>query len=394
MTRERLLYITPSFHPQSGGYAHACTDFVELLARERLAPVEVFTFAPLRDSPEFEREGVVVHRFAVAKGLPGILAQALLARRIRARFSAASARVFIETGELPLLAESLQRHFGPESVILRFHASFDTEFLAWRNRLSDRINRVFLKRFVAHTPTIVATNRYHLGFVRDHFLSGNRYLLARKRMVSLANAIQLPELATSATPAALEGIRLDRCLLTLGRMNHPDDVAQKGFDDLLDALHLLGGASFLAERESTVLFVGQGEERARLQRRAVLLGLASHVRFIDQLSRAEISHTIQAVRACVLPSRYEGFSMFAGEAVAAGGILIGTRETGLEDLVKDAVSGYLFAPHDAGELAGRLRALFSLSDQQLATFRAAARAQFLELCNSEALAARFAMLWS
>jgi glycosyltransferase involved in cell wall biosynthesis len=63
-------------------------------------------------------------------------------------------------------------------------------------------------------------------------------------------------------------------------------------------------------------------------------------------------------RSCfsVVPSEcFEAFGLSAAESLANGTPVIASRIGGLTEVVEDGVSGFLFAPGDAGDLAAKLR---------------------------------------
>ena len=55
-----------------------------------------------------------------------------------------------------------------------------------------------------------------------------------------------------------------------------------------------------------------------------------------------------------MPSYREGFGIVVIEAGAAGIPSIGTRIYGVVDAIEDNVTGYIYAPGDAGELAEKM----------------------------------------
>jgi glycosyltransferase involved in cell wall biosynthesis len=122
-------------------------------------------------------------------------------------------------------------------------------------------------------------------------------------------------------------------LLFLGRM----ETVNKGLDLLLDAMALPG-----PQREVELTLLGpDGGDLASLQARAEHLNLNGAVRFVPP--DFSVSAPILASRydALVLPSRFEGFSMAAMEAMLAARPVVISRIAGLTPHVQAARCGFI-----------------------------------------------------
>ncbi|TNF22704.1 MAG: colanic acid biosynthesis glycosyltransferase WcaL [Rhodobacteraceae bacterium] len=127
-------------------------------------------------------------------------------------------------------------------------------------------------------------------------------------------------------------------LMFVGRL-----AAVKGIPVLLEAL------AFLQPRmpDLQVTLIGDGPERARLERDAADLGLREMVAFAGYKSQAEVAEALRHTDALVLPSFAEGVPVVLMEAMAAGRPVIATSVAGVRELVEDGVSGFLVHPGDA-----------------------------------------------
>lgn len=121
-------------------------------------------------------------------------------------------------------------------------------------------------------------------------------------------------------------------------------VPQKGFDVLLRALAELPQAS--------LLLVGDGPERPRLERLVDELGLRDRVELTGW--RTDAAALLSAVDAVVVPSRAEPFGLVALEAMSAGLPVVASAVDGLVEVVTDGVTGLLVPPDDPHLLAEAL----------------------------------------
>ena len=126
----------------------------------------------------------------------------------------------------------------------------------------------------------------------------------------------------------------------------------KGFEYLIDAL---------AEVRKTVpahlWIVGEGEQRAALERNIKRLGLETCVRLLG--FRSNPYRYMAAADVFVLSSLFEGFGNVIVEAMACGTAVVATDcPYGPREIIEDGVSGLLVKPASASSLArGILRVL-------------------------------------
>jgi glycosyltransferase involved in cell wall biosynthesis len=143
------------------------------------------------------------------------------------------------------------------------------------------------------------------------------------------------------------GLGDDEVLLAyVGRLDH-----EKGIDILLGAMAHLGArgnpmhlvvAGTGSRRNAVETFIGHGEGGQFTR----ALGFVEDVRAV-----------LSAADALVMPSRWEGFGLAAGEAMAAGLPVIATRVPGLVDLVVDGQTGILVERDDVVALAEAIHTL-------------------------------------
>lgn len=133
---------------------------------------------------------------------------------------------------------------------------------------------------------------------------------------------------------------------------------EKNIDGLLDAF---AGYAKAGGTWSLVL-VGDGAERRRLEQQCRDLGIVDRVHFAG-LKKTHTTTLYYALAGCfVLPSVREPWGLVVNEAMASGLPVIVSRRCGCsEDLVHPSDNGYVFDPAQDGVLAERLLAMGGLN---------------------------------
>lgn len=107
------------------------------------------------------------------------------------------------------------------------------------------------------------------------------------------------------------------------------------------------------QNNAYLLFVGEGEERERLENRVMELGLGSRVRFVG--FQEDVRPFFEMMDAFVLASRNEGMGRVILEAMASHLPILATRVGGIPELVLDGENGRLVEPGDIDDLASAMR---------------------------------------
>jgi len=103
------------------------------------------------------------------------------------------------------------------------------------------------------------------------------------------------------------------------------------------------------------VFLGDGEERARLERGIRELGLEGRARLMGEVPDAR--GWMAALDLLVHPAIWEGTPNVILEAMAEGVPVLASRVDGIEDVVEDGSTGRLVAPGDPEALARAIEAL-------------------------------------
>jgi glycosyltransferase involved in cell wall biosynthesis len=104
-----------------------------------------------------------------------------------------------------------------------------------------------------------------------------------------------------------------------------------------------------------LVIVGDGEERAALERQAAENGLEG-VRFCGFRNQSELPRFFDLAAVFVLPSRHEPWGLIVNEVMNAGRAVVVSDDVGCQpDLVEDGVEGCVFPAGDVAALTDALR---------------------------------------
>lgn len=182
------------------------------------------------------------------------------------------------------------------------------------------------------------------------------------RVVAIPNGIEEPPFAESAAIGSGKASAL--ICLSIGKLQ-----PEKGHDILIEAVFLLP-----PELRPTVLIVGEGYLRPRLEERISALSLQESVHLMG--FRKDIPALLRSADFYVMPSRYEGLPIALLEAMALAKPIIATAVNGIPEAIKNGVSGLLVPPEDAQALADAIRCISENRGRRKA-LGAGARAAYL-----------------
>lgn len=135
-------------------------------------------------------------------------------------------------------------------------------------------------------------------------------------------------------------------------------ATHKGQETLLRACALLA----LERTPPTVVLIGDGPDRARLERMAGEAGIASRVVFLGE--RLDARRLLPALDLVVVPSiAREGLGLATLEAMDAGRPVVASRVGGLVEVVEEGRTGLLVPPGDPIALASAIRSVLERPDR-------------------------------
>lgn len=223
------------------------------------------------------------------------------------------------------------------------------------------MNRIYtwIERFLGkYTDCVLAESQYS----KDQFI--NRIGSDVAPVILNRNGIDPIEPVLSSWPDGL-GKTLPIKIAAFGLLREI-----KGFDVLIQAVHLLKSQNFKVELEIS----GEGGSRESLEKLVRDLKLESTVTI-----HRETSNALSAMREAhivVQPSRFESFGLVSLEAQATGCAVIASRIGGLVDVVDDKRTGLLVEPGQPQALCDGIKWFIENPNEALTMrARAAKRAQ-------------------
>jgi glycosyltransferase involved in cell wall biosynthesis len=275
--------------------------------------------------------------------LRDLVATLRLARLIRRERPAILHTHTAKAGTVGRVAALLAGRKGPPIVVHTFHGHVLRGYFGPLRSLLFRL----LERWLARrTTALIAVSPQ----VRDDLVALG--VAPRERFVVIRLGIELDERVAGTPDGRVEcrrylGIRPDRFAVGwIGRM-----TAVKRTDDVLVAFKRLRDAGV----DACLCMVGDGPDRAQLERRAHELGIVRDTLFPGY--QEDVAPFYAAFDALVLPSSNEGTPVSAIEALAAGRPVVATRVGGVPDVVQEGEDGFLVEPGATDDLADRLARL-------------------------------------
>jgi len=208
---------------------------------------------------------------------------------------------------------------------------------------------------------------------------GSMAVARRAHLVSTWAAANLPAIAARGLPpdavhvsrqgVDLEKVRghrfdkLPRRVVTAGRL-----IRDKGMDDVVRAF----GRVAAEHPDASLVILGDGPDRRRLEELAATLGVHDAVVFRGHVAHDEVFEELARAELFLFLSRYAGERLpnVVKEAMACRCLVVTTATPGIEELMQDGVHGRV-VPLGAWEQAAE-RAIEAFADPETAKIMAAA----------------------
>jgi phosphatidyl-myo-inositol dimannoside synthase len=338
----KVLVLTNDFPPRPGGIQF----FVHALAMS-LPPESVVAYAPAWEgAAQFDAElpfPVVRHPTSLMLPVPSV---ARRAERI-VEAEGCDTVVFGAAAPLGLLAPGL-RKAGVKRLIALTHG----HEVGWAALPAAR---TILRRIGDSVDTVTYLGEYTRVRLARALSPG-----AAARMTRLTPGVDTSEFYPGAGGKAVRerlGLGDRPVVVCVSRM-----VPRKGQDTLIHAWPLV----LATTPDATLLLVGDGPYRSRLERMARHLGVDGSVVFTGAPSRAELPGYFDAGDVFAMPCRtrrrgldVEGLGMVFLEAAATGLPVVGGDSGNSADAIRDGETGYVVPGVSVADLADRLKRLLT-----------------------------------
>ena len=211
-----------------------------------------------------------------------------------------------------------------------------------------RLVRGLVRRFARLVTTLIVPSDYLKGLVIG-------WGVAPENVVVIRNALAVDDLpAPHGSEAGSEGQRAARDRLALGAGRVVMTCARlypwKNLEFLIRLVPDL-------PLDVTLVIVGDGPERAWLEREAVAAGVAERVCFAGSVSQATVQQYLRAADVFTLHTRYEGLSHVMLEAMHAGTPIVASDVGGNAEVIESGRNGLLVPLDDRATTLATLRRL-------------------------------------
>lgn len=222
-------------------------------------------------------------------------------------------------------------------------------------------------------PAVVAKKSLKIPYVvwgqgSDIYLPDRFTRMTSKSILQNADAVlaltedmkqKIREICDKEISVVPNGIDLERFKISSGDKKEGNAKAVI----FIGRLHPVKGVQYLIEAMAIVrqqmpdvklVIVGDGVERARLEKLAERLNLNDCIQFTGQVPQESIPRLMHQADVFALSSLSESFGIVNLEAMAAGLPIVATNVGGIPDIVEEGVNGYLVNAKNPEEIAERV----------------------------------------
>jgi glycosyltransferase involved in cell wall biosynthesis len=190
------------------------------------------------------------------------------------------------------------------------------------------------------------------------------------RTLVLRNGVDLDQFAMGDRQGARQALNLQGfTLLSVGSL-----IPRKGHGLIIEAL---AGCP-----DCTLLIAGQGPLRAELEAQARRFGVEGRVRFLGEVSHAELPSIYRAADVMVLASQREGWANVLLEAMACGTPVLASDVNGTAEVVRSPAAGRLLPERTPRSLIDTLAVLRRDMPRREDTRKYAERFDWLQIAQA------------
>jgi glycosyltransferase involved in cell wall biosynthesis len=268
--------------------------------------------------------------------IPGRVAAYLQIKKYKRQILSLEIRsVFIRTSEVLLAVKD----WGWDSLCYEL-AGLNNPLVmprySWAKLFAGLYGKRFLSALRAANVVLAAGDRNAI----DEFVANSAGLFSRQQIIQFPTRVDtdifhpIPSECAKAV-IGLEGRR--PIVTTCGRINWV-----KGWEFIIETFQLFNRVW----PEAMLIFVGDGEDRPRLEKKIERQGLASSVKITGFLPHEKVALYLSASDLCVVGSLKEGWSLAMLEALACGKPIVSTAVSGARDMIVEGGNGYIVEKRD------------------------------------------------
>lgn len=135
------------------------------------------------------------------------------------------------------------------------------------------------------------------------------------------------------------------------------------------------------DKDFTLTFVGEGPEKATVERQVSDFGLGGKVFFTGKIPRARIITLYDQSDCMIMASKNEAFGLVYLEAMARSCITVASRGEGMDGIIVDGENGFLCDAGNVSSLACVIRTVRGLDTEKTSDIRNAARDTAIKLSD-------------
>lgn len=330
MKRRVKIAMLGPFPPAVGGIVYSIQNLLNSPLSRRCQFECLHTYSKKGGSPEYQNEGVPRK---IARLFYDFLRFPLFLMKRNPDF----VHIHTSFGKWSFWRDSVYLAFSRLSckrVLLQIHGGYLDEFLRRHPHLSGLIVHILKQASII----AVLSDQQSKPF-REIGLNGRV-----RRIPNMIDLKMMPD--THADHLPFRPPENQRIVLLVA----PHLFKEKGVYEFVHA------AEWILRRYTRVAFVivGSGGEENQLKALCLRERHSTHIRFLGNLSHADVLSLMSVSDIFVLPSWSEGFPMVVLEAMAAGLPVISTNVGALPEIITDGVQGYLVNPKDVRALRQRI----------------------------------------
>jgi glycosyltransferase involved in cell wall biosynthesis len=373
----RIVMVLPAYLPESfGGAAQQTRRLSQALAR-RGAAVTLLAPRLARGTPAHERDGSVeVRRYLLraAPNLGGRHVDAFLwwcgcmctwLWRNRRSYDV----IYVVHGRLHAFPAAIAGKWLGKPVLVRPGRGGETHFdlsVVQRKRLLGP----FFARGIARNTTAWVAN------TREIVADLSRWGVPRERVHTIPNGIDIPEVGRRQRSNGL--VRF----LSMGRLD-----SEKRVDQTIRAF-----AGLPVDTPAQLTILGDGLCRPELEALSRRLGQEGRIVFTGAVG--DVTPYLNEADVYVSTSVSEGMSNALLEAMSNGVMPVVSQVSGVDELVEEGVTGFLFPPGDETAVANRLEKSLAMTVEERRATGEAAREAIRARFSLEKVAERHLTLYS